>query len=190
MKFNISRARLLESLLVLKPFFSSHNRLPILGGVLITANDAHISFTCTDLDTWAMASDKDATVEEAGAAVVSLEYLLRAVRAMPDETVTINASSEKWLKLRGMDNGYSFFQMAAEDFPASGAPVFHTVYKAQASDFRKTLRQTIYAASKEETRSLLMGALFEWNRTTEKLQIVATDTYRLCLDSITGATCS
>ena len=73
----------------------------------------------------------------------------------------------------------------AEDFPVVPEVEHGTEITVSSATLKEMIRLTAFAASKEESRSLLMGVLFEARGST--LTLVATDTHRLAWKQTTLA---
>jgi DNA polymerase-3 subunit beta len=72
---------------------------------------------------------------------------------------------------------YTILSLPAEDFPVVPEVKEGIELTLPQATLKEMLRMTTFAASKEETRSILMGVLFEARGNT--LTLVATDTHRL-----------
>src|SRR5690606_30087641 len=117
-----------------------------------------------------------ATVFENGAAAVPAGVLTDVISKLPDAPVSLEMQDGK-VEVRSGKSDYNILSLPAEDFPVvpevkEGIEV--TVHQAT---LKEMLRLSTFAASKEETRSILMGVLFEVRGNI--LTLVATDTHRL-----------
>lgn len=184
MKFTVSRDLLKAALSQMVPYISGRNTLPILETIRIEAQNDSINFLCTDLDTACLRSCKAAGIEEFGAACVNLKWLHAAVSLMDDPTVSVTADGS-WFSVSGMDAKSKFFALPAEDFPVVTEVVPLRGVTVSAVELSRAFKEILFAASDEESRSILMGALFELNNDGQ-LRLVTTDTHRLsvtCLDA-------
>lgn len=175
MKITCERSNLANALGVAGRAVSSRNTLPILANVLLETSDDRIQLTATDLDT-AIRSTIAAQVSENGATAVPAHLLSDVVSKLPDAPVILEAQDGK-VAVRCGKSDYTILSLPAEDYPAVPEVAEGTEITIPQGVLKEMLRLTTFAASKEETRSLLMGVLFEARG--DKLTLVATDTHRL-----------
>ncbi|HEX8832913.1 MAG TPA: DNA polymerase III subunit beta [Abditibacteriaceae bacterium] len=175
MKITCERSYLATALGVAGRAVSNRNTLPILSNVLLETEDDRLKLTATDLDT-AIRSVIPATVFENGAVAVPAGVLSDVVSKLPDAPVSIEMQDGK-VTVRSGKSDYTILSLPAEDFPVVPEVSDGTNLTLPQSTLKEMLRMTTFAASKEETRSILMGVLFEAKGST--LTLVATDTHRL-----------
>lgn len=186
MKITCERGYLANALGVAGRAVSSRNTLPILSNVLLETQDDRLKLTATDLDT-AIRSVIPAVVAENGAVAVPAGILGDVVSKLPDAPVTLEMQDGK-VTVRSGKSDYTILSLPAEDFPVVPEVTEGTDITLPQATLKEMLRHTTFAASKEETRSILMGVLFEarpaqGGKGTEgassTLTLVATDTHRL-----------
>ncbi len=175
MKITCERGYLANALGVAGRAVSSRNTLPILSNVLLETQDDRLKLTATDLDT-AIRSVIPAVVAENGAVAVPAGILSDVVSKLPDAPVTLEMQDGK-VTVRSGKSDYTILSLPAEDFPVVPEVSEGTDLTLPQATLKEMLRHTTFAASKEETRSILMGVLFEARGST--LTLVATDTHRL-----------
>ncbi len=175
MKVTCERGYLANALGVAGRAVSSRNTLPILSNVLLETEDDRLKLTATDLDT-AIRCVIPAQISENGAVAVPAGVLGDVVSKLPDAPVTLELQDGK-VKVRSGKSDYTILSLPAEDFPVVPEVKEGIDITLPQSVLKDMLRLTTFAASKEETRSILMGVLFEARG--NKLTLVATDTHRL-----------
>jgi DNA polymerase-3 subunit beta len=175
MKITCERSYLAAALGVAGRAVSNRNTLPILSNVLLETEDDRLKLTATDLDT-AIRSVIPATVLENGAVAVPAGVLGDVVSKLPDAPVSLEAQDGKVI-VRSGKSDYTILSLPAEDFPVVPEVTEGTDLDLPQATLKEMLRMTTFAASKEETRSILMGVLFEARGNV--LTLVATDTHRL-----------
>src|SRR4028119_2334216 len=175
MKITCERSYLAMALGVAGRAVSSRNTLPILSNVLLETEDDRLKLTATDLDT-AIRCVIPASVAENGSVAVPAGILSDVVSKLPDAPVTIEMEDGK-IMVRCGKSQYMILSLPAEDFPVVPEVTAGIDVVVPQSKLKEMLRTTTFAASKEETRSLLMGVLFEARGSA--LTLVATDTHRL-----------
>lgn len=175
MKITCERSFLANALGVAGRAVSSRNTLPILSNVLLETENDHLRLTATDLDT-AIRCVIPAQVAQNGATAVPAHLLADVVSKLPEAPVTLEAQDGK-VSVRCGKSDYTILSLPAEDYPVVPEVENGTELTLPQGTLKEMLHKTTFAASKEETRSLLMGVLFEARGGT--LTLVATDTHRL-----------
>jgi DNA polymerase-3 subunit beta len=175
MKITCERSYLSQALGVAGRAVSNRNTLPILSNVLLETEDDRVQLTATDLDT-AIRCVLPTLVSENGSVAVPAALLNDVVSKLPDAPVTLEAQDGK-VAVRCGKSDYTILSLPAEDFPVVPEVKEGVELTLPQATLKDMLRMTTFAASKEETRSILMGVLFEARGNT--LTLVATDTHRL-----------
>lgn len=178
MKFSIARGDLLESLAVVTKALSSRTTLPILSGILLTADKDTVVLQATDLEI----SIRDrvvAGVEDSGSVVVPGRLLADVVRSLPEAAVRLETSSYDQLKVTCGTSSFTLKTLPPDDFPK-----FPEVAPSQKATLSKDtlsslVRQVSKAVSRDESRPILTGVLFVLADQT--VRMVATDSYRLAI---------
>lgn len=175
MKITCERNRLDEALGIAGRAVSSRNTLPILSNILLETEDEQLRLTATDLDT-AIRCAVPAQIAENGAVAVPAHLLADVVSKLPDASVTLEVQDGK-VAVRCGKSEYTILSLPAEDYPAVPKVSGGVEFSLSQGMLKRMFQLTTFAASKEETRSLLMGVLFEARGSA--LTLVATDTHRL-----------
>lgn len=175
MKITCERSYLASALGVAGRAVSNRNTLPILSNVLLETEDDRLKLTATDLDT-AIRYVVPATVFENGAVAVPAGILTDVISKLPDAPVSLEMQDGK-VEVRSGKSDYNILSLPAEDFPVVPEVKEGVEISVHQATLKEMLRLTTFAASKEETRSILMGVLFEVRGNS--LTLVATDTHRL-----------
>lgn len=175
MKITCDRSYLATAVGVAGRAVSGRNTLPILSNVLLETQDDRLQMTATDLDT-AIRTVIPATVHENGAVAIPASVLGDVVSKLPDAPVTIEALDGR-VTVRSGKSDYTILSLPAEDFPVVPEVEGGQELTLQQAQLKEMLRMTTFAASKEESRSILMGVLFDARG--DDLTLVATDTHRL-----------
>jgi len=175
MKITCERSYLAIALGVAGRAVSNRNTLPILSNVLLETEDDRLKLTATDLDT-AIRCVIPASVAENGAVAIPAGILKDIVDKLADAPVTLELQDGK-VTVRSGKSDYTILSLPAEDFPVVPEVSDGSSISIPQSTLKDMLRLTTFAASKEETRSILMGVLFEARN--DALTLVATDTHRL-----------
>lgn len=150
--------------------------IPALSGVLIELSDTDLKLTTTDLEL-----TTQITIEltgEAGRVVVPARLLADIVRNLPSDEVEF-VSDNGTVKVRGGRARFELRSLQAEDFPRVQIAEETKSLTLDGELLGTALNQVAPAASRDETRPVLTGVLFEGEG--DELRIVATDSYRLGL---------
>lgn len=175
MKITCERAYLAQALGVAGRAVSSRNTLPILSHVLLDADEDRVKLTATDLDT-AIRCALPASIAENGSVALPASQLGDYVSKLPDAPLTLEAQDGKVVARCGHSR-FTLLSAPAEDFPVVPEVEQGTEISISSATLKEMIRLTAFAASKEESRNLLMGVLFEARG--QSLTLVATDTHRL-----------
>ena len=175
MRITCERSYLANALAVAGRAVANRNTLPILSNVLLETEDDRVKLTATDLDT-SIRCVIPAQVGENGAVAVPASVLTDVVSKLPDAPVTLEMQDGK-VTVRSGKSDYLILSLPAEDYPVVPEVRDGSELEVSQGQLKQMLKMTTFAASKEETRNILMGVLFEARGNV--LTLVATDTHRL-----------
>lgn len=161
---------------------SSRVTMPILTGVLITAEVNKIVISSTDLE-MSVRAEMDAEVSESGSTVVSGRLIGDVLKNLKPGNIKIE-TSEKYLTMKSDEGEYRIREMMPEDFPQIPRWEGESVLKARGGEFLVAVQQTAKASSSDEKRPVLTGTFFEKEAGGGKIKIVTTDSYRLALKEL------
>ena len=183
MKLRCERDTLVEALTTAGRAVSGRGgQLPVLSGLHLVLNDNELVVTGSDLEltiarTLLVNGDGD------GSAVIPAKLLIDVARSLEPGAIELELS-ELDLAIRGGRSEFSIRTIPTDEFPqlitADGPEV-----TLEAESFGSALRQVVPAASGDDSRPILTGVLltpFEGG-----LRLVATDSYRLAVADIPGA---
>lgn len=120
---------------------------------------------------------------EEGAITVPPAVLGSMVGKLVSKTVTLEETENNRLDITGADFKSFVHGLPADDFERRVGGEYFAEFEIPQTDLRTMLRQTVFAAHTDETRPILTGLLFDIKG--EQLNVVSTDTYRLCVYSYT-----
>ncbi len=181
MKLYASRENLLHGVNIVQRAVATKNPLPILSGMLITAEDNTLKFTATDLE-MGIECTVPVTVVEPGSVVVSARYFSEVVRRLPDIRIELEVNPNNHsTNIRYGQSEISIHGMSPEDFPILPQLDREKSVTINGSLFRNMIKQVAFAASSDNSRPIFTGVLLEING--EHLKLVATDTHRLAFRS-------
>src|SRR5487761_1725571 len=182
MKLTATREDLLAPLQSVIGVVERRQTMPVLANVLLSARDARLAITGTDLEVELVAATRVA-VEQPGDLTVPGRKLLDILRALPDGvSVTLSTEGER-VTVRA---GRSRFTLAS--LPAAEFPVVEEINAAQTlslpqGEFRRLIDKTHFSMAQQDVRYYLNGLLLETQ--DRQLRAVATDGHRLALCEMT-----
>ncbi len=180
MKFKINRDHFSSGLQQVLNVVSPRATMPILGNVLIEAENDQISLTTTNLDLGIRCTIK-AQVSESGAVTLPVRRLATIIKELPNLDVQVETEDNHQTKVTSGGSNFKIMGIGKEEFPA--LPTFsrdRTFLIAQ-GQLGSMLRSVAYAQSSDEARYILNGVYFKFEE--GKLSLVATDGRRLALIS-------
>lgn len=176
MKLQILQENLSKALTVASRFSSTKAQLPILGNILLSVQKTKVLVSSTNLEV-SVAIAVGAKVEEEGEISIPSKTISEVVINLPKETINLSAEKEQ-LKISASNFSSTVLGMNASDFPKIPSSVGREKAIAiSKKDLVTALSQVVFATSVDETRPVLTGVLFIWNK--DNLSLVATDGFRL-----------
>lgn len=178
MKVSVSKENLVKGIQTVQNVVAARSTLPILGNVLLEAQDDKLKLVATDLEL-GISCEIPVKVHEPGATTVPAKRFAEIVKELPDQEVTLQAKKNNTLTL---ECGKCFFKVMGlprEEFPKFPSFESHEALVLKQSLLREMLTKTYFAVSRDETRYVLNGVYFLLRGRT--LTLVATDGRRLAL---------
>lgn len=179
MKFIVERAKLLETVLKLQSVVGSKTSMPVLEGILISAEQGKITLIAYNLE---MGIKKEiyAKCEEAGDIVIPAKLLADILRKMSDMQVEISADSKLNCNIKCGEATFDIMGMAATDFPEIPSVSSDNSFKVDGKVFASLKKGTAFAAAQNEgAKPILTGINISLN--DGFIQFVAIDGYRLAI---------
>jgi len=185
MKLLIEKNILLESLTNVMRAISPRNIVPILNGVKFELTKKGLIITASDSDLTIetiIPKEDIKNIEKLGSIVIQSKYLLEIIRKLPNTDINIEVIDGLKIIISTDSTIYSLNCLDIEDYPKFN---FETTKNpiVLSSDLLKTIiRQTLFAASSQESRPLLTGLNIKINGNI--FECTATDSYRLSKKTI------
>lgn len=158
----------------------SRASLPILSGVRLIATDGTLTLSATDLEL-ALDLTVAADVQNPGSVVVPGRLFADVAGVLPRNAVDLKARGD--LEVRAGGYHSTLRTLPLEDWPALAAQPDDddpTVIKLTVAALTAVLTPALSATSSDDARPVLTGVYLE---RTDRLQAIATDSYRLHLSS-------
>ena len=182
MKVTVERAQLLKSLGHVHRVVERRNTIPILGNVLLRAENARLSLKATDLDL-EVTEQLAAEIGNGGSTTVPAHMLYDIVRKLPEGSqIILEATGDRAvLAIRAGRSRFTLQTLPESDFPDLAAGDLTHSFALPASDLKRLIDRTQFAISTEETRYYLNGIYLHSAGTAKAatLRGVATDGHRL-----------
>src|SRR5437868_676529 len=182
MKVTVERAQLLKSLGHVHRVVERRNTIPILGNVLVRAENARLSLKATDLDL-EMTETLSAETTTGGSTTVPAHMFYDIVRKLPDgaQIVLEGDVDRSVLAIRAGRSRFTLQTLPEADYPDLAAGDMTHSFALGAIDMKRLIDKTQFAISTEETRYYLNGIYLHaaGSAKSATLRAVATDGHRL-----------
>lgn len=182
MNFTCPKRLFHEALQSVSRAVATRSTLPILGNVLLEAQDGQLKLVTTDLEI-GMTCMIPLDDGENGAVTVPERIIQDVVSNLPaDADLNISSDERNLLTISAGKSKYTIHGLPADEFPALPEVPNDTVISFTAQAIRDLVRKTLFAASTDEARAILTGCLLTWDGQTATM--VATDTHRLAVKRV------
>ena len=178
MKINITRDALLPCLQSINNVVERRQTLPILGNVMIVAEDNELTLTATDMEV-ELVSKIPATVESSGTTTVPARKLFDICKALPNDADIRIEQTEERIKIQSKRSRFLLTTLPSPEFPSIGNISTITSFSIKKDVLRSLVEGTQFAMAHQDVRYYLNGLLFELS--ANKIRTVATDGHRLAM---------
>ena len=175
MEFKIKKFDLLHELTLIQGVVERKTTIPILGNVLIHAEDNKIGIVATDLET-GLRSACDSKVTASGSITLPAKRLYEIVRALPDKEIRFKQGEANWVTVTCGSSRFRIAGLPQEDFPKLPDPPAEGI-QIPAAAMSQLITRTIFAISTEDSKYTFSGALLVIK--PGSLTMIATDGHRL-----------
>lgn len=182
MDITISKNDLSKLLHVTLAIAEKKSTMPILGNILLCAEDKTLKLTASDLEITAIASNP-ASVKKTGSITVSAKVLGDLVRELPEGDVTIRSVDRDRIEVIAGSSKLKIVGLGAEEYPVPPGLSLKTKCKLPAPTLIEMINKTLYAVSLDEGRYNMNGVCLEIVKDGKAsgIGMVATDGHRLAL---------
>ena len=177
MKFSINQAELANALSIVMKGISNRSTLPVLSGILMSAEGDLLVLQATDLEVTIKFSCA-ALIEEPGSTVVPGKLCSDIVRSLPDAAVHFEGDDDG-LNITCDSSSFSMKTLSAQDFPAFPEVEPEQTISRPFGVFSSMVKRVARVVSKDESRAILTGVLITFEE--GRLRMVATDSFRLAI---------
>ena len=179
MKFTVERAKLLEAVSKLQSVVGSKTAMPVLEGILISAEQGKITLIAYNLE-MGMKKEIYAKTDEAGDIVIGARLLADILRRMNGVQVEISADDRLNCNIKSGEATFDIMGMSASDFPEMPSVADTNGFKVNSAVLAETVKGTIFATAQNEgAKPILTGINFEI--ADGYLKLIAIDGFRLAI---------
>lgn len=180
MKMKIKQKILMEHLNYAIKGISNKNLIPILNCIKFDLTEDGLYLMSTDneiaIKTF-IDKDKIDAIEEKGEVVISGRYIYEIIRKLGNEIINIEEVIDSQILITTPTSSFKLNCNNVNEFPNLDLEFSKSPIVVNQQLFKKTINQTIFATSTQESRPVLTGINFKINN--NKLICTATDSYRL-----------
>lgn len=176
MKCSCDREALLRHLQVAGRGVSTRTSIQVLAGIQLAARDGELHLASTDMEL-SVRTRLQADVGSDGVVVAPGKLLIDIVRHLGGDTVNLELR-DGTLTVASDQSTYTLNTFDVEDFPQL-PPTGGQLFSVDKDAFLQTVQAVSRAASQDESRPVLTGVKVQIG--SERLTMVATDSYRLCV---------
>lgn len=180
MKIIIKQSVLMEHLNHVIRGISSKNLIPALNGIKFEILEEGIYLYSTDNDIAIQSfieKENIINIEETGNFVINGRYIYDIVRKLPNELIEIEEVLSSKINISTTNSSFTLNCVDVKEFPNLEIEESKTPIKLSNEMFNEIIHQTSFATSNQESRPVLTGINFKFNK--NNLEVIATDSYRL-----------
>ncbi|BCX14449.1 MAG: DNA polymerase III subunit beta [Patescibacteria group bacterium] len=182
MKAKVIQEDLKKAIIAASRFSSSRPQIPVLSNILLKTDKSKISVSATNLE-MSINFEVGAKIEEEGEITVPSKTLLEIVNNLNPGVIDLDLEKET-LTIKSENFKSKLLGINASEFPKIPTSIKGKSIKVPFGLLVKSLSNVIFSSSYDETKPVLTGILlFVKNK---KLNLVATDGYRLSLSTVEG----
>jgi DNA polymerase-3 subunit beta len=181
MNIQISKDLLLPALTKVCGIIEKRQTLPILGNVLIVANNNQLTFVGSDLETEITTTVNNVECTN-GEVTVSGRKLFDICRLLKDESLVSISIEENKMVLSSGRSKFSLQTLPAKEYPRLDEITQDFTFSLPQKDLFQLFTSTAYAMAQQDVRYFLNGLLVETGEGV--LRVVSTDGHRLAKNQI------
>jgi len=176
MKIRVNQESLMPVLTKVGGVVERRQTLPILGNLLVSAEDDFMQFTGTDLEIEVHAKS-DSIVEQPGKTTLPARKLIEICRALPEGTeISLKVEKDRASLVAGRSR-FTLSTLPAGDFPVMERSEGMQSIDVEQQTLKHLFEKTAFAMAYQDVRYYLNGLLLELK--PDRLMAVATDGHRL-----------
>ena len=177
MKLIFKKHELASAIQILQGVSAGRTTLPILGNILVKAEDERLEMSGTDLEV-SIKMNVEGSIEEPGSITIPAKKMSEIVRELPDEEIRLTTTSNDRIEIICGEGEYKIIGLPSSEFPEIPSTL-ESYFTMDANQLIKMIEKTEFAAATDESRYFLNGVFFRF--TPEDTRLVATDSRRLAM---------
>lgn len=178
MKIEIARDSLFDALNAVVGVVERRQTLPILGNVLLRADEDSLTLVATDLELQ-LTSRVPVTVVQPGSITVPARKLYDICRGLPEGAAVALQVDDARAVMSSAGSRFILSTLPAEEFPALETESEHQTVRLPQRDLLRLIDKTHFAMAAQDVRYYLNGLCLHLS--DSRLKAVATDGHRLAL---------
>lgn len=156
-------------------FISLKAQLPILANILLKTDKSRLILSATNLET-SISTSIGAKVEKEGEITVNGKVLNDLISNLSSGQIELEVLKEQ-IKITSGSFKSNILGSNTSDFPTLPNSLGKNSFTLKASEFQNSLIKTLFSVSTDETRPILTGVLFVFQK--GEIRLVSTDGFRL-----------
>ncbi|MDR1193300.1 MAG: DNA polymerase III subunit beta [Peptococcaceae bacterium] len=176
MRLITSRENLLTAVNAASKAINPKSIIPVYAHVKLEAKDNNVILTGVNLES-SIECAVPAQVEKEGSALIPAKLLGDIVRRLPEVSLTLETKDDAEIILRYENSFFTLRTQPDTDFPSLPSFKGGLEFSVEADALRKLIRQTFFAASLDDAKTIFTGLL--WEIAKGELGIIGTDSHRL-----------
>ncbi len=180
MKFIISQNELNRAISLVSIAVTSRSTMNIMKGILAEVKDGRLILTGTD-NYVRIEKTLDLIEYEEGATVLPAKLFGDIIRKLPDDIVTVQSDERGQASISTSMSHFNIVCFSAEEYPEAEVVEETGRLRINKETFMQMVKKTAFAASKDDSRGVLVGILIR--STAERIDLVALDGFRIAAAS-------
>ena len=176
MKFKCAKDDLVNAVLAVEKAVAVRSTLPIIGNILIEAEENGLKFSANDLE-MGIEMVIDAAISEKGSILAPAKTISGIVTKLPDGEVNVETEKNNQIKIVCGRSKFNIHGLATDEFPMLQKINTGIDLRIEAEELKEMIKQTIIAVSFDESKHVLNGIYVEVDES--EIKFIATDGYRL-----------
>lgn len=185
MKFKINRNIFLENLNNVMRAISSRTSIPILTGVKLEIAENELKITGSDTNTLIeikLSVGENLSIETPGSIVLPARFFNEIVKKLPGKEFSFEVKDNFQTTIKSGKSEFVVNGLDANNYPRLPEIFSASSFEIDGKIFRELINQTTFAVATQDSRPILTGVHFNFNKT--ELKAVATDSHRLSQRSV------
>ncbi|MDO5755208.1 MAG: DNA polymerase III subunit beta [Tissierellia bacterium] len=180
MRIEINQQDLMAHIQIAQRAISNRTTLQILNGMYFQARDNYLRIISTDLELF-IETKVPCFVKEEGEVVINSTLISNIVRKLPQEVIAIE-SDQQQINIQCQQSKFNLIGQDVTEYPLLPNVEEGEKITLHSSLLKEGTRQTVFAASEDQSRPYLTGVLLRGKE--DSLHMVALDGFRVAFKRI------